>query len=147
MEKVKSLVCGRRLTYVEPDASVFEGAAKMADARIGALLVLSDGKLIGILTERDVLNRVVACGKDPGSTKVSEVMTREVAVCGSDTTYEECLAQMKKIGCRHMPIVEGDHLLGVISIRDLLYHHISVKDAEIRMMNSLYQYQPPSMEY
>lgn len=147
MEKVKSLVCGRRLTYVTPETSVYDGAMKMVDAKIGALLVLSGGKLVGIVTERDVLNRVVARGKDPSSTRISDIMTSEVAVCSGDKTYEECLAQMTKVGCRHMPIVEGDQLLGVLSIRDLLHHHISVKDAEIKMMNSLYQYQPPTMDY
>ena len=130
-----------------PDMNVYEGVAKMADARIGALLVLSGGKLVGIFTERDVLNRVVARGKDPASTKISDVMTREVAVCSGDKTYEECLAQMTKVGCRHMPIVEGEQLLGVLSIRDLLHHQISVKDAEIKMMNSLYLYQPPNMDH
>lgn len=147
MEKVKSLISGKRLTYVTPESSVYEAAAKMADARIGALLVLADGKLAGIFTERDIMNRVVAKGKDPSKVKVSEVMTREVAVCDANETYEYCLGQMRKVGCRHMPIVEGDHLLGVLSIKDLLRHHISVKDAEIKMMNTLYFYQPPSMDH
>jgi len=147
MDKVKSLVSGKRLTYVTPEISVYEAATRMADAKIGALVVLSDGKLVGIFTERDVLYRVVAKEKNPSTTKISEVMTRDVAVCDANETYEACLAQMRKLGCRHMPIVEGDQLLGVLSIRDLLRHHISVKDAEIKMMNSLYLYQPPNMEH
>ncbi len=147
MEKAKSLVSGRRLTYITPDKTVYEAASKMADSKIGALLVLSDGKLAGIFTERDLLNRVVALGKDPSATKISDVMTKDVAVCDAEVTYEECLAQMRQLGCRHMPVVENDQLLGVLSIRDLLRHHISVKDAEIKMMNSLYHYQPPTMEH
>lgn len=146
MEKVKSLVSGKRLTYVTPETTVREAVSKMADSKIGALLVLSDGKLAGIFTERDLLNRVVANGKDPSAVKISEVMTKDVAVCDAEETYEKCLAQMRQLGCRHMPVVENDQLLGVLSIRDLLRHHISVKDAEIKMMNSLYNYQPPTME-
>ena len=74
-------------------------------------------------------------------------MKTDVAVCDASDTYEVCLAHMKRIGCRHMPVVEGDRLLGILSIRDLLKHHIAVKDAEIKMMNSLYHYQPPSMDH
>lgn len=147
MENVKSLVSAKRLTYVSPDTTVYDAACKMTDAKIGALVVLSEGKLHGIFTERDLLIRVVAREKDPNKTNVSDVMTKDVAVCESNVSYEECLAQMRKLGCRHMPIVENDKLLGVLSIRDLLRHHISVKDAEIKMMNSLYQYQPPTMDH
>ena len=147
MERVKSLVAGKRLTFVKPEMTVSETAAKMAGAKIGAVIVLDDNKLVGIFTERDLLNRVVNVGKDPQKTKISDVMTKDVAVCSADDTYESCLAQMRQIGCRHMPIVEGDQLLGVLSIRDLLRHHISVQDAEIKMMSSLYQYQPPDMEH
>lgn len=147
MENLKSLISGRRLTYVTSEATTLEAAAKMADAKIGALLVLDKGNLVGIFTERDLLNRVVALGKDPSKTQISEVMTENVAVCDVNETYENCLAQMRKLGCRHMPIVDKDQLLGVLSIRDLLRHHISVKNAEIKMMSSLYQYQPPDMEH
>ncbi len=147
MEQVKSLVAGKRLTFVKPEMTVFETVAKMAGSKIGAVIVLDDGKLVGIFTERDLLNRVVNAGKDPQETKISDVMTRDVAICNADETYESCLAQMRQIGCRHMPVVEGDQLLGVLSIRALLRHHISVQDAEIKMMNSLYQYQPPDMDH
>jgi CBS domain-containing protein len=147
MERVKTLISGKRLTHVSPDVTVSEAAARMADARIGAVLVLDNDTLAGIFTERDLLIRVVSVGIDPRKTKISEVMTKQVAVCDANETYENCLAQMRQIGCRHMPIIEGDRLLGVLSIRDLLRHHISVKDAEIKMMNSLYHYQPPSMEH
>ena len=147
MEQVKSLIAGRRLTYVTPEMSVSDAAARMANVKIGAVIVLENSKLVGIFTERDLLNRVVSAGKDPRKTKISDVMTTNVAVCSADDTYENCLAQMKQIGCRHMPIVESDRLLGVLSMRDLLKHHISVQDAEIKMMSSLYQYQPPDMEH
>jgi CBS domain-containing protein len=147
MKQAKSLVSGRRLTYVTPDMSVSETTSRMAAARIGAVIVLDNSELVGIFTERDLLNRVVSVGKDPQKTRISDVMTKDVAVCNADDTYESCLAQMRQIGCRHMPVVEENQLLGVLSIRDLLRHHISVQEAEIKMMNSLYRYQPPDMEY
>ena len=113
MAQLKTLLAGRRLTYVSPDMTVTEVAMKMADAKIGAVVVLEDDKLLGIFTERDLL---------------------------------KCLAQMKQIGCRHMPVVEDDKLLGILSIRDLLRHQVSIKESELKMMNSLYRYQPPNME-
>jgi len=147
MERVKNLLSGRRLSYVTPETSVTDVASKMADLKIGSVVILEKGELKGIFTERDLLMRVVAQSKDPKDLKVSEVMTTDVAVCDSNDSYEECLAHMRQIGCRHMPVVEGDRLIGIISIRDLLRHHISVKESEIKMMNSLYTYQPPNMDY
>jgi len=147
MEKVKKLLTGRRLTFVTPEMTVTDVASKMAEQKIGSVVVLENGELKGIFTERDILNRVVSQGKDPNELKVSEVMTVDVAICSADDSYEECLAQMRQVGCRHMPVVEDDRLIGILSIRDLLRHHISVKESEIRMMNSLYRYQPPTMDY
>lgn len=144
--QLKSLLAGRRLTFVSPGMTVTEVAEKMANAKIGAVVVLEKDKLLGIFTERDLLNRVVSVGKDPKTVKVSEVMTTNVFVCSADDSYEYCLAQMKQIGCRHMPVVEGDKLLGILSIRDLLKYQVSVKESELKMMNSLYRYQPPNME-
>jgi CBS domain-containing protein len=147
MEKVKKLLTGRRLTYVTPEMTVTDVASKMAEAKIGSVVILENGELKGIFTERDILNRVVSQGKDPNKLQVSEVMTVDVAICSADDSYEECLAQMRQVGCRHMPVVEDDRLIGILSIRDLLRHHISVKESEIRMMNSLYRYQPPNMDH
>ncbi|UCC81025.1 MAG: CBS domain-containing protein [Candidatus Zixiibacteriota bacterium] len=146
MAQLKSLMAGKRLTYVSPHMTVTEVARKMADARIGAVVVLEDEELKGIFTERDLLNRVVGMGKDPKVVKVSEVMTTDVCVCSAEDSYEHCLAQMRQIGCRHMPVVEESRLLGIISMRDLLKYQVSVKESELKMMDSLYRYQPPNME-
>lgn len=146
MAQLKSLMTGKRLTYVSPEQTITEVAKKMADAGIGAVVVLEDEQLKGIFTERDLLNRVVSSGKDPGNVKVSDVMTTDVCVCSADDSYEFCLAQMKQIGCRHMPVVEENKLLGIISMRDLLKHQISIKESELKIMNSFYTYQPPNME-
>lgn len=146
MAQLKTILAGRRLTFVSPDMSVIDVSRKMSDAKIGAVVILVDGELKGIFTERDLLNRIISEGKDPKTVKVSEVMTTDVCFCDADDSYEKCLAQMKQIGCRHMPIVEDDRLIGILSIRDLLRHQVSVKESELKMMNSLYRYQPPNME-
>lgn len=146
MAQLKSLMAGKRLTYVSPDMTVTEVAKKMADAGIGAVVILEDEQLMGIFTERDLLNRVVSTGNDPSALKVSEVMTIDVCVCSADDSYEFCLAQMKQIGCRHMPVVEENKLLGIISMRDLLKYQVSVKESELKIMDSFYKYQPPNME-
>ena len=146
MAQLKSLMTGKRLTYVSPEQTVTEVAKKMAEAGIGAVVVLEEEQLKGIFTERDLLNRVVSPGKDPGKVKVSDVMTTDVCVCSADDSYEFCLAQMKQIGCRHMPVVEENKLLGIISMRDLLKHQVSIRDSELKIMNSFYTYQPPNME-
>jgi len=146
MAQLKSLMEGKQLTFVSPDMTVTEVVRKMADAEIGAVVVLEDDKLKGIFTERDLLNRVISTGKDPKSVKVSEVMTVDVCVCSAEDSYEYCLAQMKQISCRHMPVVEKNKLLGIISMRDLLKYQVSIKESELKMMDSLYRYQPPNME-
>ena len=146
MENVKSLVARKELIYVHPDTTVFEAASMMSGAGIGAMVVLEEGRLVGIFTERDLLKRVIVPGLDPRMAKVSEVMTRDVAVAQGDDSCGKCLEIMKNVGCRHLPIVEGDRLIGIISMRDLLMHDNIMKDTEIKMMNYLYYYQAPVME-
>ena len=146
MDNIKSIVAGKALVYVHPGASVSEAAHMMARAHIGAVVVLDEGRLIGIFTERDLLNRVIVTGMEPKETKIVEVMTRNVAVARADDSCTKCLEMMQKVGCRHLPIVEGDRLIGIISMRDLLLHDNIEKATEIKMMNYLYYYQAPVME-
>ncbi len=80
MKQVKSLVAGKRLTFVKPEMTVFETITKMAGSKIGALIVLDNSKLVVIFTEIDLLNRVVSAGKDPQKTKISDVMTIDFAI-------------------------------------------------------------------
>ena len=146
MEKAKSLVKDKTLVYATPDMTVTEAAALMSKARVGAVVVLDSGKLCGIFSERDILNKIVVGNRDPQTTKIADVMTRNVVVADASDSYEVCLEKMKRIGCRHLPIVEDDKLIGIVSIRDLLLHDIKVKSDEIKMINYLYYYSPPTME-
>lgn len=126
---------GKEVATVDREASVLEAAQKMNERHIGAVLVLHQGKIAGIFTERDILNRVVAARKDPALTKVHEVMTSKVAVCSSDTPLESCRSAMTRNKLRHLPVVDGDRLVGMISIGDLMAREIQEQEETIRWLH------------
>ena len=102
------------------DASVREACRVMAETRVGAILVMDGDALEGIFTERDALNRVLAEGRDPDTTQVSEVMTRDPITLAPRAAAIDALRLMSEIGFRHVPIVEGKRVCGVVSIRDFI---------------------------
>lgn len=104
---------------ISPDVSVFEAVAEMNRLRIGAIVILRDGQLAGIFTERDVLQRVVGAGLDPKSARVSEVMTKDVFTVEPEALVEEVADLFTTRRCRHLPVVSGGKLLGLISIGDI----------------------------
>ena len=120
MGTISDLVRDRRVYSINSDASVLEAARFMMEHSIGALPVLRDGELVGILSERDVMNRVVAVGRLPGQTRVSEVMTSNPRAVSPEESIDECLFLMKEFNFRHLPVCEGKQLKGLISLRDLL---------------------------
>jgi CBS domain-containing protein len=132
MSPIYDLVKDRRVYSIEADRSVLEGARFMMEHRIGALPVLRGGELVGIFSERDIMNRVVAVGRLPGTTKISEVMTANPKSVSVDETIENCLYLMREFGFRHLPIVDGKELKGLVSSRDILLRYISQKEAEQR---------------
>ena len=146
MMTVKDLTGNRAVYSVEKGASVQAAVEYMAQKNIGALTVMEGDQLVGIFTERDVIKRVLARGLDPVVTKVSGVMTTELVVAGADETPESCLRKMKQANCRHLPIVEGDRLVGFISLRDLLLVDISEKDDTIQFLNAYMFHLPPGVE-
>lgn len=117
---------GRTIHSAGPDTTVAECARKMAAAKIGALVVMDNERLVGIFTERDALNRVLAAGRDPGSTKVSEVMTEDPICIGPTTTIGEAMELVTQQRFRHLPVVEDGKVLSVVSSGDLT--HWLVKD-------------------
>lgn len=132
MKTLRDLIKDRRLYSVESTRSVLEAARYMMEHNIGALPVLRDGALAGILSERDIMNRVVAVGRTPGTTAVSEVMTANPRAVPADESIEECLFIMREFGFRHLPIVEGKELKGLVSLRDVLLHHAAEIEAQTR---------------
>jgi CBS domain-containing protein len=119
---LRDLVKDRKVYSVEATRTVLEAARFMMEHNIGALPVLRNGELAGIVSERDIMNRVVAVGRTPGTTAVSEIMTANPRAVALDEDLEECLFIMREFGFRHLPIVDGKELKGLISLRDVLMH-------------------------
>jgi CBS domain-containing protein len=120
MASIYDLVKDRRIYSIDADQTVVEAARFMMEHNIGALPVLRNGELVGIFSERDIMNRVVAVGRMPGQTRVSEVMTANPRSVSTDETIDNCLFLMREFGFRHLPICEGKQLKGLVSLRDVL---------------------------
>lgn len=108
------------MVTVKPDDLVSEAAKLMSKNHVGAVLVIEGGDLAGILSERDVVERVVAAGKDPAATRVSEVATMDVVAVDAGTHVRKCAEMQLAMGVRHLPIVENGAPVGILSSRDFL---------------------------
>jgi len=136
MTTLRDLVKDRKLYSIESNRSVLEAARYMMEHNVGAVPVLRDGDLAGILSERDIMNRVVAAGRTPGTTAVSEVMTANPRAVAADESIEECLFIMREFGFRHLPIVDGKQLRGLVSLRDVLMHQAAEIERQSRRQAS-----------
>lgn len=110
---------GSTVESIGPEATVMDAVRLMNDRRLGCLLIMENERPVGIFTERDVLNRVVAAGKDGETTPVREVMTRRLVTISPETTVEKAMVVVTEKRCRHLPVMDGDDLAGMISIGDL----------------------------
>ena len=126
-----------------PPDSVLSAARTMAEKNTGFLVVLENAKLVGVLSERDCIRRVVLAGKSPEATPVADIMVRDVVTANPRHTFVDCLKLMHTHNIRHLPIVENEKVVGVISVRDLLReaveHHarvISELERERMMMTT-----------
>jgi CBS domain-containing protein len=128
---------GSDVVTVAPDATVLGAVQRMNERRIGALLVTDGGRPVGIFTERDVLVRVVAAGLDPGGTLVREVMTQNPVVVNSNVTVGQAMMIITERRCRHLPVIDGARLRGLISIGDLTSWVVRHQQ---RMIDDLHDY-------
>jgi CBS domain-containing protein len=127
---------GPQVWSIGGEASVLEAARFMTEHKIGALPVLDEERIVGMFSERDILQRVVAEGRDPTQTTVGDVMTVEVACCTPDTSLEEARGAIKNRRIRHLPVVDGDErLLGLISIGDLNAYQVAHQEQTIFLLN------------
>ena len=138
MKTVKQLLQGKTkaLCTVSPGTPVFEALKQMAEKDIGALLVVENGKLAGILSERDYARKVILHGKSSHDTPVREIMTERVVYVQPKNTVEECMALMTDKRIRHLPVLENDKLIGVLSIGDLVKETISEQQFMIKQLES-----------
>ncbi len=116
---------GQQIWSISPAASVYEALQLMAAKDIGALVVMEADRLVGIFSERDYARKVILHGKSSRETRVDEIMTPRVVVVGPERTTEECMALMTDKHIRHLPVMDGDRLIGLISIGDVVKAVIS----------------------
>jgi len=145
MKSVGDLVEGREVHTIGTDISVLEAAQFMSEKSIGLVPVMDGERVIGVFGERDILKRVVAEGLDPESTIVGDVMTKTMICSPPDETYQQAGAKMIEKGIRHLVVADGDHLIGVISLRDLRTIEIDEKSQEIEYLNDYLYFVPPGM--
>ena len=138
MKPVSELLKGRAgtLWHVRPDDTVYTALQLLAQHEVGALMVMERGKLVGILSERDYTRKVALQGRNSQDTRVSEIMTPGVIVVNPKTDTNQCMALMSARRFRHLPVVDGDTVLGMISIRDIMDDIIADQETTIAQLES-----------
>ena len=127
---------GTAVWMITPDATVFEAIQMMAGKNVGALLVTKEGKLVGIITERDYTRKVALRGKSSKETAVREILSGHVVKVTPTHTVEECMRLMTEHRVRHLPVLEGEKILGVVSIGDLVNWIITTQSSTIHQLET-----------
>ena len=146
MKSIKAILGDRDTFTVEPWASIGDAARLMAARHIGAVPVVDGERLVGIFSERDVLTRVVAAGRDPEKTAVSEVMSTGLVVADLGESHEACLTRMQQAHVRHLIVLEGGRLAGILSVRDVLAADLDEKTEELTLLNAYVHYIPAHLQ-
>ena len=138
MQQVKHLLEGKgKAVYaVAPDASVYEAIQQMAEKNVGALVVIRGSELVGIVSERDYARKVILKDRSSRDTPVAEIMTASVVTVASDATVDECMRLCTDGRLRHLPVLDGDRIVGVVSIGDLVKAVISDQKETINQLES-----------
>jgi len=122
---------GRQVWSIAPTATVYEAIARMSEKSVGALLVLSEGRLEGIISERDYARKVILKERSSKDTPVWEIMTDQLITAGPNSTVEECMRVMTENRIRHLPVVDGEKVVGIVSIGDLVNWTITAHEETI----------------
>lgn len=138
MKPVSELLRQRPATLrtIGPDDSVYEALRRLAEHEVGALVVMDGSRMVGIVSERDYTRKVALQGRNSRDTPVSEIMTANVFRVGPKTRTRDCMALMREKRIRHLPVVDGDKVLGMISIRDLMDDMIHDHEMTIAQLES-----------
>ena len=144
MHSLEQVLRNRRLLTAHPGDVVLDVIQRMTAARVGAVAILDGESLVGVFSERDLMTRVVVAGRNAESTRIDEVMTREVVTAELNESRDECLAKMQQAGCRHLPVLVHGHVIAMISIRDLLWDEIEEQVEEIRQLRAYVWQTPPA---
>jgi len=142
MPNLGEIVSGKTIRVVTSGMSLMDVVDYMAENKVGAVPVLHKDSLVGIFSERDLMIRCVAKRIDLESAKIEDVMTKRVIIMEASDSYEDCLKIMKQESIRHMPVIDGDKLIGVVSIRDLLQVDTEEKEQKIDILHSYIHYNP-----
>lgn len=122
------------LWHVRPGDTVFDALKLLAEHEIGALVVMDGPKLVGVISERDYTRKVALQGRNSRETRVEDIMTRQVVTVSPHTGTKKCMAMMSERRIRHLPVVDGDTVLGMISIRDIMDDIIAVHEITIAQL-------------
>jgi CBS domain-containing protein len=138
MKSLKQLLGakGSQVHFIHPDAKVIEALQLMAQKDIGALLVMDGGRVVGIMSERDYARKVILHGKSSQDISVRDIMTSGVVTVDPSKTIEDCMSLMTQRRIRHLPVCEGDKLVGLVSIGDLVKEVIAEQEQTIRQLES-----------
>jgi CBS domain-containing protein len=138
MSTIREVIDGKGSSVLttEGQSSVFEAIGRMSDANVGAIVVTEGGRPVGIFTERDYLRKITLQGLSSAETKVEQVMSSPLITVGPDESTRNAMETMTERRCRHLVVVDGDEMGGIVSIGDLVKHLLQEKEAEVEQLSS-----------
>ena len=141
MSTIRNVVCDREPYFVRDSATALDAAEFMASRNIGAVCVLdAKDRLVGIFSERDLLKRVIVKQRAPADVPISEVMSEPREVIACNDSPHEALERMERVGSRHLPVVDGERFVGMLSMRDIMRVEISEQGAELQLLHEYIQH-------